>query len=90
MMPVAGRGIIFCCVIVEWNEIVKYLVAYILLLALVVALPVAVLTAPWNIDWVYWFRPNVLKWTFAWSAVSGVSIWIIGQLKMGWSDEPSL
>jgi hypothetical protein len=68
----------------------KYLVAYVLLLALVVALPVAILTAPWNIDWVYWLKPDVLKWTMTWSAVSSVSIWTIYQLTMGWSDQPSL
>ena len=68
----------------------KYLVAYVLLLALVVALPVAILTVPWNIDWVYWLKPDVLKWTMTWSAVSSVSIWTIYQLTMGWSDQPSL
>ena len=68
----------------------KYLVAYVLLLALGVALPVAILTVPWNIDWVYWLKPDVLKWTMTWSAVSSVSIWTIYQLTMGWSDQPSL
>ena len=68
----------------------KYLVAYVLLLALVVALPVAIFTVPWNIDWVYWLKPDVLKWTMTWSAVSSVSIWTIYQLTMGWSDQPSL
>ena len=68
----------------------KYLVAYVLLLALVVALPVAILTAPWNINCVYWLKPDVLKRTMTWSAVSSVSIWTIYQLTMGWSDQPSL